>query len=217
MAEVTRACERRRLGYFHYIHLSLAQSHGEVWQANRTMLHELGTRYGPIAGWWIDTSRRFRERPDLYPHLRDTFALLRATQPQSIISFCEGPTGDEDYLTFEHRYRRMEGGRTMADSLLARHADKPGEICTTLQLDRRGGSGARMWFNVDRAYHRDVEEVWSELRHARSHGANFLLNAGPRGDGSIHPDDCRLPGSPCARNAHAFASFAGRSTASISG
>lgn len=189
VAEMSAACHRRGLGYFHYVHVSLAQSDPDAWPANRAMLHELATRYGPIAGWWFDTSRRFREAPHLYPRLRETFALLRVWQPFSLISFCEGPTGEEDYLTFEHRYRHLEGERTITPELLARHRGKPVEICTTLQLDRPGGAGTRQWFHVERAYRRNVDEVWAELRHARSHGANFLLNTGPRGDGSVHVAD----------------------------
>jgi alpha-L-fucosidase len=189
VAEMAAACHRRGLGYFHYVHVSLAQSHDEVWEANRGMLLELATRYGPIAGWWFDTSSRFREQPQLYPRIRELFAELRAAQPASLISFCEGPTGEEDYLTFEHRFRQLEGMKRVPAELLARHRGKPVEICTTLQLDRPGGQGTRMWFNVDRAYHRNGDEVWTELRHARSHGANFLLNTGPRADGSVHPAD----------------------------
>lgn len=188
VAEMTEACRRRGLGYFHYVHFTLTQSHDAVWEANQTRLRELATRYGPIAGWWLDTSSRYRERPELYPRIRDTFALLRSAQPPSLVSFCEGPTGDEDYLTFEHHYRGLEDYRGRA-GIAALHRGKPVEICTTLQLDRPGGRGTRLWFNVDRAYHRNVDEVWAELAAARRHGANFLLNTGPRGDGSVHPAD----------------------------
>lgn len=189
VAEMTAACHRRGLGYFHYVHVSLAQSHAAVWPANRAMLEELATRYGPVAGWWFDTSQRFRESPHLYPRLAETFALLRAWQPFSLISFCEGPTGAEDYLTFEHRYRLLEGERAITPELLERHRGKPVEICTTLQLDRPGGAGTRQWFHVERAYRRTVDEAWAELRRARSHGANLLLNTAPRGDGSLHAAD----------------------------
>lgn len=189
VAEMAAACHQRGLGYFNYIHVSIGQSHDEVWPANRTLLQELASHYGSIAGWWFDTSSRYREEPGRYPRIKEMFALLRAAQPASLISFCEGPTGDEDYLTFEHRFRLLEDYRTMPAEIQAAHRGKPVEICTTLQLDRQGGRGTRLWFNVDRAYHRNVDEVWAELRHARSSGANFLLNTGPLPDGSIHPTD----------------------------
>lgn len=39
------------------------------------------------------------------------------------------------------------------------------------------------------AYHRSADEVWRILAEARRDRCNLLLNAGPLGDGSIHPAD----------------------------
>ena len=37
-----------------------------------------------------------------------------------------------------------------------------------------------------------VDEVWDELKRARRLDANFLLNIGPLGDGSVHPEQEKL-------------------------
>ena len=189
VAELTRACADRGLGYFHYVHVSVGQSHDAVWEKNSGMLRELGTNYGPIAGWWFDTSHRYYSNPEFYPRLKETYALIRTLQPHSLISFCEGLTGEEDYVTFEHEYRLLENYQQMPRELLPQLSGKPVEICTTLQYDRPGGRGTRMWFNVDRAHHRDIDDVWEHLRKVRRSGANFLLNTGPVADGSVHPAD----------------------------
>jgi alpha-L-fucosidase len=47
------------------------------------------------------------------------------------------------------------------------------------------------WFNCEGAAHVDPETVKGMLDHAAGVGANLLLNAAPRGDGSIHPEDRR--------------------------
>ena len=63
------------------------------------------------------------------------------------------------------------------------------EICTTLQLNEKGGKGTKMWFNVEGAYHRTADEVWQILGDASRDRCNLLLNVGPLGDGAIHPAD----------------------------
>ena len=50
--------------------------------------------------------------------------------------------------------------------------------------DVKGG-----WINDEKAEHLDAEGVYYWLRYTRHCGANLLMNIGPRGDGSIHPDD----------------------------
>ncbi|EIP99076.1 alpha-L-fucosidase [Opitutaceae bacterium TAV1] len=191
VAELSAACARRGLGYFHYVHFTLSESHDAVWARNRALLTELGRNYGPVAGWWIDSAPHFHREPEKYPRLAETYALLRALQPHGLISFCEGVQGDEDYLTFEHRHGLPENAEAGgAGCVIAeRHRGKPVEVCTTLQLDQPGGSGWRMWFNVERAYHRTADEAWAELAAARRQGTNFLLNTAPRADGSLHPAD----------------------------
>ena len=53
--------------------------------------------------------------------------------------------------------------------------------------DGEGDPGG--WVNDESARHLNADEVWFLLSVARSKDANFLMNIGPRGDGSVHPDD----------------------------
>lgn len=59
---------------------------------------------------------------------------------------------------------------------------KPIEICGTMQEKNR-------WFNCRNVVHMSLEQVLSMNKHARALGGNLLLNTGPLGDGSIHPQD----------------------------
>lgn len=191
VGELATACRKRALGLFLYVHASIAQSGPAVRERNRAIFEEWLTQYGPLAGFWFDTDSAYykdKERK-LYPHLAETFALIRTRQPQALVSFCHGVTGDEDFLTYEHRFRRQEEFPFVPHDVRSRLADKPVEICTTMQLQEKGGKGTKMWFNVEGAYHRTADEVWNLLAGARRDRCNLLLNVGPLGDGSVHPAD----------------------------
>lgn len=191
VGELARACRKRELGLMLYVHGSIAQSHAEVFHRNETIFRELLTNYGPLAGLWFDTDSAYYKDPShhLYPHLAETFALIRSLQPQCLISFCHGVTGDEDFITYEHRYRQQAEFKFVPAEVQKRLAEKPVEICTTLQLNEKGGKGTKMWFNVEGAYHRTADDVWPILAEARRDRCNLLLNIGPLGDGSVHPAD----------------------------
>lgn len=191
VGELAEACRKRGLGLFLYVHASIAQSHDAVRERNSAILEEWLTQYGPIAGFWFDTdSAYYKDKTrSLYPHLAGTFALIRERQPQALVSFCHGVTGDEDFITYEHRFRRQSEFTFVPEEVQRKLADKPVEICTTLQLQERDGKGTKMWFHVEGAYHRNADEVWQLLAEARRDNCNLLLNIGPLGDGSIHPAD----------------------------
>ncbi|MEI6073941.1 MAG: alpha-L-fucosidase [Verrucomicrobiota bacterium] len=123
----------------------------------------------------------------VYPRLAETYAQIRKTQPECLISFCHGVTGDEDYITYEHQYHKQSEFKFVPAAVQRRLADKPVEITTTLQLQTKDGPGTKMWFHVDGAYRRTADEVWRILGVARRDHCNLLLNVAPRGDGSIDP------------------------------
>lgn len=193
VGEMAEACRAHGLDFMLYIHGSIAQSHPPVYERNKAIFKELLTQYGPIAGLWFDTDSAYYKDPThkLYPKLDETFAQIRALQPKCLISFCHGVTGDEDFLTYEHRFRLQSEFKYVPDEVKKRLADKPVEICTTLQLNEKGGKGTKMWFNVEGAYHRNADEIWQILGEARRDNCNLLLNVGPLGDGSLHPEDVK--------------------------
>jgi alpha-L-fucosidase len=45
------------------------------------------------------------------------------------------------------------------------------------------------WGYVKDAKHLKANEVWEKLAEAARAKANLLINTGPLGDGSIHPED----------------------------
>jgi alpha-L-fucosidase len=209
VAELARACQERCLGLFLYVPPETAQTDDENIRQNRTTLRELLTQYGPIAGIWFDGISGFYKNPENYMRLSETYKLVRSLQPQCLISFKEGATGKEDFITPEHflfptpmnwdteerqdrwqiRLERWERKSRQGWETFFKH--KPAEINTVMQeCSNRDGTGrAGGWINDESARHLTADEVMYLLEKARSLGANMLLNIGPRGDGSIHPHD----------------------------
>lgn len=225
VGELSEQCQKKGLGLFLYYSYALdwrhpyyySREHGSIarpayaspdpaykWQRDEDFQHyvefvhgqirELLTNYGPIAGMWFDPIMGYYARPDLFP-ADETYALVRALQPQCLISFKQGATGTEDFAAPER------SGHSLADRVeqvfkdparteVARHAwesnrDKHNEICDTLQ------PGAWGYRKADDDQHRQPEAVHEMLAAARSDRCNLLLNTGPLPDGSIHPVDVR--------------------------
>jgi alpha-L-fucosidase len=208
VSELTAACARRGLGYFHYVPPEFARTDGAFLERNHTLLRELLTNYGPIAGIWFDGIGKYYQDPDNYARLSETYALIRELQPHCLISFKEGANGEEDFITPEHfllpepvewdtpkrqaRWEiRLERWERHNKARWRLFRDKPAEINGTMQecLGRDGVGEPSGWIDDESARHLTAGEVWFLLKVARSQAANFLLNIGPRGDGSIHPDD----------------------------
>ena len=189
VGELAEACRKRGLGLFLYVHVSITRSNAESLARNHAILREWLTQYGPVAGLWFDTVADYYDHPEYHPKLLETYAMIRSLQPQCLISYCHGATGEEDFLATEHSLRPPAQNSQLTAEAKRKLAAKPVEICTTLQLDQKDGKGTKMWFDVQGAYHRSADEVWALLANARRDKANLLLNAGLRGDGSVHPDD----------------------------
>ncbi|MCX7048266.1 MAG: alpha-L-fucosidase [Candidatus Sumerlaeota bacterium] len=187
--ELAEACRKRGLGLFLYVHAGITRSNAETLARNHAILREWLTQYGPIAGLWFDTVADYYDHPEYHPKLLETYALIRSLQPQCLISYCHGATGEEDFLATEHSLRPPSQNSHLTAEARRKLETKPAEICTTLQLDQKDGKGTKMWFDVEGAYHRNPEEVWKLLAGARRDKANLLVNTGLRGDGSVHPDD----------------------------
>jgi alpha-L-fucosidase len=166
--------------YIHYVH---------------AQLRELLTQYGPIAGIWFDPVAGYYARPDLFP-MSETYKLIRSLQPQCLVSFKQGATGDEDFGAPERSttgfsaintilppYRA--GAQAAADKALSINRAKHMEICDTLQPKHWG------YFKGNDGKHRTPSEAAEMAHTAWSQGANLLLNTGPLPDGSISPEDVR--------------------------
>jgi alpha-L-fucosidase len=214
VGELARACRQKGLGLFLYYSLAADWRHPyfyarEVgWESARpayekpeptylwrkdedfqiylrfahNQLRELLTQYGPLAGIWLDPIMGYYRRPDLFP-ISETYALVRSMQPQCLISFKQGANGEEDFVAPERGMAAHRFQGEVARAAWEKNRGKHGEICETLQ--------ARVWgYNrAEDGSHKSADQVMKMLENARAAGANLLLNTGPLGDGSIHPED----------------------------
>jgi alpha-L-fucosidase len=156
-------------------------------------IKELLTNYGPLAGIWFDPIMAFYARPDLFP-IRETYAMIRKLQPQTLVCFKQGATGTEDFAAPERT------GQSLADRVRKQFGDekakiaadawesnkgKHNEICDTLQPHWWG------YRKDDDGNHLDADEVLRRLSYAFCQNCNLLMNTGPLPDGSIHPVDVK--------------------------
>lgn len=155
----------------------------------RTLL----TRYGSIAGIWIDPLLGYYGRPDLFP-MEEIYAMIRKLQPQCLISAKQGVTGTEDFaapersghaLTETIRKKYGDEAGDIAKRAWAANKDKHNEICDTLQPHGWG------YIKEDEGKHKSTDQVLTMLKQANDMNANLLLNTGPLPDGSIHPQDVK--------------------------
>ncbi|MCP5116262.1 MAG: alpha-L-fucosidase, partial [bacterium] len=209
--ELAQACRKRGLGLFLYVPPEFARTDAGHLEHNRTVLRELLTQYGPIAGIWFDGIGPYHNQPGNYTRLSETYAMVRSLQPHCLISFKDGAIGEEDFRTPEHfllqapyqwkspkrqkrwniRLARWQKRNTPEREKL--FGDMPAEINSVmLECNNRDGVGEPGgWINDEQARHLSAGEVMDLVRYARAMGANLLMNIGPRGDGSIHPADAQ--------------------------
>ena len=189
VAEMAEACSKRKLGFFLYVYCGIQDTRPWKIKRNHAILREYLTQYGPIAGLWFDSIHVYYRRPELFPRLSETYAMIRELQPHCLISFKHGANGEEDFLAPEHKPHPPSANKHLTEEVKRKLTGKPVEICTTLQVDPKTGSGAVMWFNNENARHRTPDEVMKLLADCKSRGDNLLLNTGLRGDGSVPPAD----------------------------
>lgn len=88
-----------------------------------THLRELLTRYGPIAGFWFDPESAVLGHPEMFK-VEQTYRLIREMQPQALIAWKRGVTGDEDFRTPELReYRGHISAAKSLEDVFAQFAD----------------------------------------------------------------------------------------------
>ena len=212
LKELIEECKKRGLALFLYVTPDYAQTRdAKQTQHNRAYLTELLTRYGPVAGIWFDGLNQYYRNPEDFTETEETYALIRKLQPHALISFKDGTIMGEDFISpenylppFEWEFDtpdRQEQYEKKANRWTHRHGSgetgylsKLREIGTTMLL-YRGRDGAAYdefnggWINDEMAGHLTGDQVYYWLRYTRHCGANLLMNIGPRGDGSIHPED----------------------------
>lgn len=95
--ELSDACAKRKLGLFLYV----TPPNDYIQEELKIMLKELLTNYGAIAGIWFDGIGECYRKPNDFLETGELYAYVNELQPQCLISFKTGFTGDEDFLAPE--------------------------------------------------------------------------------------------------------------------
>lgn len=97
LKELSIACQKRDLGLFLYV----TPPNDYIKSELKVMLKELLTNYGVIAGIWFDGIGECYRRPNDFLEISELYAYINDLQPQCLISFKTGFSGDEDFLAPE--------------------------------------------------------------------------------------------------------------------
>ena len=181
VAELAVQCQKKGLGLFLYCPPDVARTEPqEAFDRNRTVVRELLTQYGPVAGIWLDGVGSYYSEPQSYSRINELYALIRSLQPQCLISFKQG-TGTEDFVAPEGLMHTKK--EPIAEKAWALNAGKRGDICTNMQ------TSPPAWIYLEGCEHIGADQVLELLADAFAQKANLTLNTGPLPDGSIHPSD----------------------------
>jgi alpha-L-fucosidase len=148
----------------------------------------LSGRYGKIGGiwfdgWWDQQSKRFDGTKDADPkatridwHLRRTYDLIHKLQPACLIGNNHhlAPFNGEDFQMFERDLPGQNKGGHSPDAVVG---NLPLETCDTVN----GSWG----YNAKDDKFKSPRDLIHYLVRAAGNNANFLLNVGPKSDGTI--------------------------------
>jgi alpha-L-fucosidase len=139
-------------------------------------LSELLTEYGPVAGIWFDGIWDKKGAPW---RLRRTYDLIHKLQPAALVGNNHhlAPFAGEDFQMFE---KDLPGQNTTGFSGEATIGNLPLETCDTI-------NGAWGYNENDKRF-KSTKQLIHYVARAAGHNANFLLNVGPKPDGTIQDE-----------------------------
>ena len=132
----------------------------------KRQIHELCTRYGTIHGFWWDQNVPEWQDPSVN-------AMIRKLQPQAVINN-RGYDKSGDFSTPERNYQ----------ALAATPFKFPTEACDSVGMNSWGYRKEEDYFSV--------LKLERQIAAYQSLGGNFLLNAGPKPDGTFPPEAVRI-------------------------
>jgi alpha-L-fucosidase len=141
-----------------------------------TQLEELLTGYGELGGIWFDG---WWDRPDADWRLGKTYGLIHKLQPATLVgaNHHRKPFPGEDFQMFE---KDLPGHNTAGFNEQSELGSLPFEMCETIN---------NSWgYNKTDGRHKTTKQLVQLLVKAAGYDANFLLNVGPRPDGTIQPE-----------------------------
>jgi alpha-L-fucosidase len=138
-------------------------------------VRELLTGYGPIGGIWFDGEW---DRPDADWGFDRTYGMIHRLQPAALLisNHHHLPRPGEDVQTFE---RDLPGRNTVGFNTM-----EIGELPLETAQTMNNSWGFRL---QDREF-RSSASLIRELVNAAGRNGNYLLNVGPRPDGTIQPE-----------------------------
>ena len=139
-------------------------------------LSELLTNYGPIGGIWFDG---MWDKPKADWRLEKTYKLIHDLQPAALVGSNHHlkPFPGEDFQMFE---KDLPGQKTTGFNTEQEIGELPLETCETIN---------NAWgFNASDKKFKSTKDLIHYLVKAAGNNANFLLNVGPRPDGTIQPE-----------------------------
>jgi alpha-L-fucosidase len=139
-------------------------------------LRELLTSYGEISGIWFDG---WWDKPKADWHLDRTYKLIHSLQPQALVgnNHHQAPIPGEDIQMFE---KDLPGHNTAGFNAGQKIGDLPMETAETINT---------AWgYNAADDHFKSTRDLVQYLVRAAGNNANFLLNIGPRPDGTIQPE-----------------------------
>lgn len=139
-------------------------------------LTELLTQYGDIAGIWFDG---IWDKKDAGWRLRRTYDMIHKLQPHALVGNNHhlAPFEGEDFQMFE---KDLPGQNTTGFSGESKIGALPLETCETIN----GAWG----YNMNDKRFKSAKQLVHYMARAAGMNANFLLNVGPRPDGTIQDE-----------------------------
>jgi alpha-L-fucosidase len=139
-------------------------------------LRELLTNYGEIGGIWFDG---WWDRPDADWRLPKTYGMIHQLQSAALVgaNHHQAPFEGEDFQMFE---KDLPGFNTAGFNDQSKIGRLPLETCETIN---------NSWgYNSSDKKFKSTKQLIDYLVRAAGYNANFLLNIGPRPDGTIQPE-----------------------------
>jgi alpha-L-fucosidase len=139
-------------------------------------LRELLTNYGEIGGIWFDG---WWDKPKADWRLPKTYGMIHLLQPQALVgaNHHQAPFEGEDFQMFE---KDLPGFNTTGFNEESKIGNLPLETCETIN---------NAWgYNAKDKKFKSTKDLVHYLVRAAGYNANFLLNIGPRPDGTIQPE-----------------------------
>jgi alpha-L-fucosidase len=133
----------------------------------RGQVEELCSNYGPLALWWWDINRLDIKAPDLNDR-------IRRLQPGIMINSRGFDEGD-----FDNAERERNIARSQTDQ-----GNRMVEACTSVGWASWGWRRHEVYY-TPRKLMQQHAGIWAR-------GGNFLLNIGPKGDGSLPEKSCAI-------------------------